>query len=97
MKGEAAGIGRIHVHFTTKGSAAGDGREIVVKTTREPAASRWSGDDDAVDIEERRMACEEPGVIRTLRWRLFVECDEKATVVARALSSVLTLTRATMP
>jgi hypothetical protein len=87
MEGVGGRIGRIGIHFAHDAlMARGGGRaeEIIVQAIRQAALAHRRGDDDAVDIDEGRIACTEPEVIRTVVVGVLVEGDEEGRDLARA-------------
>ena len=87
MEGVRCRVGRIGVHFAhDKVMARGGGiaEKIIVQAVRQAALAHRRGDDDAVDIDEARIACAEPEVVGAVVVGVLVEGDQEGGDVAGA-------------
>ena len=87
MEGVRCRVGRLGVHFAhDKVMARGGGiaEKILVQAVRQAALAHGRGDDDAVDIDEARIARAEPEVVGAVVVGVLVEGDEEGGDVARA-------------
>lgn len=87
MEGVGARIGRIRVDLTDHPIVAGDAgraKQVFVQLVRQAALAHGGSDDDAVDIDEARVALAEPEVVGTVVVGVLIEGQEEGRDVADA-------------
>ena len=87
MEGIGGRIGRVGVHFAHDAVMAGvlgDTKQVLVQAVRQAALAQGRSDDDAVDIDEARIAFAEPEVVRAVVVGVLVEGEEEGGDVAGA-------------